>query len=59
MRKFNVEVCRISYAVISLEIEAESEEQAVGLAIDQAGNHYFSEHHADYSASVVKEVSHA
>lgn len=50
MTKFSIEVCRTSYSFRSIEVEAESKEQAEQLALSEASNHSFdNEKHADYS----------
>lgn len=56
MKKFKVSVVRISYAVREIEIEAESEEAAKELALDEAGNYEFSEHNSDYEVESVFEA---
>ncbi len=48
MAVFSIPVTRISYASRTLEIEAESEEQAYEIANETCGDHEFSEHTADY-----------
>ena len=53
-KKYSVEICRTSYAFTTIEVEAESEEEAEDLAYDEAGNHDFSEKDADYSVASVK-----
>ena len=46
--KYEVEVTRISYATESFLIEADNEEQAQELAMDEAYNTSFDEDSADY-----------
>ena len=53
MKKYEVSVTRIGYAHTTIEVEAESEEQAEQKAIDMAGNYDFSEHDADYECEGV------
>ena len=47
--KYNIEVCRISYGFATIEVEAESLEQAEEIALDEAGNYEFSEKDAEYT----------
>ena len=57
MAKFKVKVTRIGYSATTLEIEAENEEQAKSLAVDEAGGHEFpGEHSSDYEADYVEKV---
>lgn len=46
--KYKINVCRIGYAFATIEVEAENQEQAEALAIEEAPNHDFSEKDADY-----------
>jgi hypothetical protein len=55
--KFQVEVCRIAYAVRTIEVEALNAEEAENIALDTAGNYEFSEHHADYECNAVVPMS--
>ena len=48
-KTYKVEVCRTSYSFATIEVEADSEEEAEDLAYDEAGNHDFSEKDSDYS----------
>ncbi len=51
MEKHSVEVTRIGYGgTLTIEVEAESKEKAVELALDEAGDHVFSEHSSEYVA---------
>ena len=54
--KFRVSVTRIGYSQNTIEVEAENEEQAKDIAIDEAGNYSFSEYDADYEANFVEKV---
>ena len=56
-KAYEVSVCRISYGFINIRVEANSEKEAKEIALDQAGNHLFSEHDADYEANYVKEIN--
>jgi hypothetical protein len=48
MPKFTIKVNRIGYASKDFIIEADTEEQAEDIAIDEAGGESFSEHSSDY-----------
>ena len=50
MEKHNIEVTRIGYGTLTIEVEAESKEKAVELALDEAGDHVFKDHSSDYVA---------
>ena len=50
MKKYTVPVARIGYSMMDIEVEAENEEEAIEKAIEEAGNHVFSEHSSDYEA---------
>lgn len=49
-RTWSVPICRTSYAHKTLEVIATSEAEAIEKALDDAGDHEFSEKDADYSA---------
>jgi len=56
--KYIVSVTRIGYGGIDLEVDADSEDKAKEIALDQAGGESFSEHHSDYQVDqVVKRTS--
>ncbi len=46
--KYTVIITRTSYSSTGVEVEADSEEQAREIAMDEAGDHSYSEHSADY-----------
>jgi hypothetical protein len=48
MAKFQIPICRISYGFNTIEVEAESLEQAQELALEEAPNVEFSEKDAEY-----------
>ena len=48
MTKRLVPIMRIGYAVKDIEVDADSQEQAEQEALDAAGSHDFSDHHAEY-----------
>lgn len=54
-RKYVVSVCRTSYAFRDIEVRAKNEKEAKRLALDQAGDHEFSEKDADYETTNVSE----
>ena len=55
--KYIVSVTRIGYGGLDLEVEADSEDKAKEIALNQASGHAFSEHHSDYQVDqVVHEV---
>lgn len=47
--KYKIEVCRVGYSFRTIEVEADNEEQAEEIALDEAPNYEFSEKDADYS----------
>lgn len=55
MKKFTVTVTRISYSSKEIEVEAENEDDAKEKALDEAGDHEFSEKDADYKVEHVNE----
>ena len=56
MAKFNVNVVRICYASMYVEVEADTEELARDKALDTAGDHLFSEHSSEYEIESVVRV---
>ena len=55
-KKFTVNVCRVSYAFHSIVVEAKTEKEAEKLALDQAGDHEYSEKSADYTVDCCLEL---
>lgn len=49
MPTFNVAVTRIGYATKNFEVEADTQEEANEKALEEAGNHEFSEKESDYA----------
>jgi hypothetical protein len=49
VKTYKVSICRTASAFIDVEVKAMSEEQAVDVASDEAGDHLYSEKSADYS----------
>ena len=55
--RYDVEITRISYATVTFTVEAENEEQAQELAMDEAYNTNFdNEYAADYEVESCNEV---
>lgn len=54
--KFKVNVIRIGYASKEIEVEAETAESAKEKALDEAGNHLYSEHTSDYEVDWVSRT---
>ena len=54
--KYEVEVTRISYATITVTVDAESRDEAEDLAMDEAYNTSFDEDSADYQIDSCIEV---
>ena len=55
MKKFRVEVCRISYGFNEIEVEAETPEKAKEIALEEAGNYLYSESNAEYITTGITE----
>jgi len=55
--KFVVLVTRISYSSRNIEVEATDRKEAERLANEEAGNHEFSEHDAEYKVDAVHTKS--
>jgi len=57
MPKFNVDVCRIAYQHMTIQVEAKDEEHAKRKAEDEAGNYLFpTENHSEYQAQGATEI---
>ena len=54
--RYKVDVYRTAYASRTIEVEAESEDEAIEKALDTAGNYYFSENNAEYEAEYAELV---
>ncbi len=54
MNKYVVNVLRIGYGSLDLEVEADNEDEAVEIALDNAGNELFSENHSEYEVGYVE-----
>jgi hypothetical protein len=55
-KKFHVVVSRTSYASRTIDIWAKNKAEAKRLALDDAGNHLYNEHDADYSVDAIEEM---
>lgn len=55
--EFEVDVCRIGYGARTLVVKACSAAEAKELALDEAGNHEYNEHTADYTADDARLVN--
>ena len=56
MKKFEVVVNRTAFSTKTIEVEAENEEQAKEIALDEAGGYEFpTEHAADYEVEFILE----
>lgn len=55
-KSFKVEICRIGYAVKTIELNADNAEQAANDALDEAGDHLYSEHHSEYEVTAVYDA---
>ena len=54
--KYEVEILRIGYSSRTFEIEADNEEQAENLALEEAYNTGFDEYNADYEIGDVTTI---
>lgn len=52
--EFEVSVTRIGYSVRTFRISARTEEDAIDMADDDAGNHLYSEHCSEYQVEVYR-----
>jgi len=50
--EYEVQVCRTSYAIRTIKVMAHSKEEAESLALEEAGDHIYSEHDATYEVVV-------
>lgn len=55
--KYKVNMTRIGYANLDIEVEAATLEEAKELALDKAGDQLFSEHESEYEVLGVQEQS--
>lgn len=54
MKKFYVGICRTSYAFDRFEVEAETETEAIDIAMAEAANTVFREDEAQYSVEGIE-----
>lgn len=54
MKKFYVGICRTSYAFDRFEVEAETEKEAIDMAMAEAANTVFTEDEAQYSVEGIE-----
>ena len=48
LKSFDVPVCRVGYGFATITVMAHNDEEAEQLALDEAGNHEFSEKNSEY-----------
>ncbi|MCA6367549.1 MAG: hypothetical protein IM618_10940 [Cytophagales bacterium] len=49
VQEFTIKVMRTSYAFRDIKVQAKTQKEAEELALDEAGDHDYSERDADYS----------
>lgn len=49
LKEFDIPVCRTGYGFATITVKAKTQKQAERLALEEAGNHDFSEKDADYT----------
>ena len=54
--KYQIQICRVSYAFNTVEIEASSQEEAEATVLDLCGDYNFSEKEADYTIESIKQI---
>jgi len=52
---YTVQICRVSYSFATVEVEADSLDEATNKALDNAGDLSYSEKDADYSIEYIQE----
>jgi hypothetical protein len=52
---FEVQICRVSYAFTTVEIVADSQEEAEATVLDLSGDYCYSEKDAEYSIESIVE----
>jgi len=50
MKTYEVDVCRIAYGNLTIEVQASSSEEAMRIAEEEAGNYSFNEHTSEYKS---------
>ena len=48
LKTFDIPVCRIGYGFATITVKAKDQKEAEALALDQAGDHEYSEKNSDY-----------
>jgi len=56
LKKYRVNVCRIAYGNLDIEVEARNARAAERLAEADAGNHSFTEHTAEYRTQTCQRL---
>jgi hypothetical protein len=56
LKKYRIHVCRTGYGHADFKVEAHNKIAAKQKALDQAGNHLFSENDSEYSCEDVTEI---
>lgn len=56
MSKYRVNVSRIAYGNLDIDVEAANEREALRIAEEEAGNHLFNEHTSEYQAQGATEI---
>ena len=56
LKKYRVNVCRIAYGNLDIEVMAPNKKLAQRSAEESAGNYSFTEHTSEYQAQSVMEI---
>ena len=56
MPRYRVNVCRIAYGNLDIEIEADNEKEAMQKAENKAGDYSFTEHTSKYEAQGATQI---
>ena len=54
--KYQIKICRVSYAFNTIEIEANSQDEAEATVLDLCGDYNFSEKDAEYTIESIIEL---
>jgi|APGre2960657423_1045063.scaffolds.fasta_scaffold529527_2 hypothetical protein len=54
--KYQIQICRVSYAFNTVEIEASSQDEAEATVLDLCGDYNFSEKDAEYTIESIIEL---
>ncbi|MCK5020679.1 MAG: hypothetical protein KAS32_26905 [Candidatus Peribacteraceae bacterium] len=52
-----VQMCRISYSFTDIEVEAETDEEAIKTAYEIAGDCFYNEKSSEYEAQSITDVT--